>query len=89
MQAGGLLPSSSNTYGALGIGISTNGSNKGDGHEKKKKVRFGLSSSIELFADSDVGTRRSLEPKRASLSVAIAELSIHQNGARCVWLVIF
>lgn len=39
VQAGGLLPSSSNTYGALGIGISTSGSAKGDGHEKKKKVR--------------------------------------------------
>ncbi|ORY59410.1 hypothetical protein BCR35DRAFT_309265 [Leucosporidium creatinivorum] len=37
VQAGGLLPSSSNTYGALGIGISTSGSSKGDGHEKKKK----------------------------------------------------
>lgn len=38
VQGGALLPSSSNTYGALGIGISTNGSSKGDGHEKKKKV---------------------------------------------------
>ncbi|SCZ97435.1 BZ3500_MvSof-1268-A1-R1_Chr4-2g07212 [Microbotryum saponariae] len=39
VQAGGLIPSSSNTYGALGIGISANGT-KGDGAhgEKKKKV---------------------------------------------------
>lgn len=45
VQANGLIPSSSNTYGALGIGISANGT-KGDGApgEKKKKVRSWFSS---------------------------------------------
>ncbi|SGY75681.1 BQ5605_C005g03438 [Microbotryum silenes-dioicae] len=39
VQAGGLIPSSSNTYGALGIGISANGT-KGDGaHGEKKKKK--------------------------------------------------
>ncbi|KAM0792326.1 hypothetical protein ACM66B_005009 [Microbotryomycetes sp. NB124-2] len=37
VQANGLLPSSSNTYGALGIGISTNTPAKQEGTEKKKK----------------------------------------------------
>ncbi|KAK4058827.1 white collar 2 type of transcription factor [Microbotryomycetes sp. JL221] len=37
VQANGLLPSSSNTYGALGIGISTNPSSKSESTEKKKK----------------------------------------------------
>ncbi|SCV69288.1 BQ2448_2308 [Microbotryum intermedium] len=42
VQAGGLIPSSSNMYGALGIGISANGT-KGDGangEKKKKKPRI-------------------------------------------------
>lgn len=51
VQAGGLLPSSSNTYGALGIGISANGSSKADGTEKKKKVRavYRLASRFRRF----------------------------------------
>jgi len=40
VQTQTLIPSSSNTYGALGIGISANGV-KGDatGEKKKKKIR--------------------------------------------------
>ena len=41
VQTSGLIPSSSNTYGALGIGISHTGA-KGEGvpGDKKKKVRW-------------------------------------------------
>lgn len=48
VQTQSLIPSTSNTYGALGIGISANGT-KGDGTgEKKKKASplwFSLSTS--------------------------------------------
>lgn len=50
VQTQTLIPSTSNTYGALGIGISANGT-KGDGTgEKKKKVRsLSLSSMMDLL----------------------------------------
>ncbi|KAK4053819.1 white collar 2 type of transcription factor [Microbotryomycetes sp. JL201] len=53
VQANGLLPSSSNTYGALGIGISTNTPSKQEGSEKKKKASAELARLVPSAESTD------------------------------------
>lgn len=80
VQTQTLIPSTSNTYGALGIGISANGT-KGDGTgEKKKKVRCGAPRAAGRATGTDA---LSLTPlcrrrasKKASLSAATGSSAI-------------
>lgn len=87
VQTGGLLPSSSNTYGALGIGISESGGSKADGSEKKKKVSAAELSLVFIVtcavADS-VSISRNRELRRANSCAEIAAQWTRPNGARYV-----
>lgn len=83
-----LIPSTSNTYGALGIGISANGK-KGDGQsEKRRKVSSKRFRTFLRDPLTDVGNFSRPDSKSKSririvtLCVAIAEGLIHQNGGK-------
>lgn len=73
VQTQALIPSTSNTYGALGIGISANGT-KGDGTgEKKKKASPGSRSLYCPLQILTEVTHRRPEWRRASLSAETGE----------------
>lgn len=76
VQTQSLIPSTSNTYGALGIGISANGT-KGDGTgEKKKKASLGFADPLDQRKGGTilmvVANRRRVW-KRVNLSAGIGE----------------
>lgn len=91
IQSSTLLPSSSSTYGALGIGISSGSAKGGPDAEKKKKVSpidrgaRGVGGGAVLTRCDATGVGcRSLKWRRASLCAATAERWTHQSGARWV-----